>query len=604
MPLQPPTNSEPAVASFSVDADIGASLGQLTGFPTGAFGYEAPSDGYNQYQQGDFLIAKNGGGAATNLYLVTTNASGSGKVALRIFTSASGPSSSGADIILVVAKTATYAPIALSSAVYSTIAAAITAAPATGASILLLDDSYAESLTTTKPIGLIGLSSATRVNINPTNLVPLTNNSNTGVVTLRNVTLAGGTAAALTLGTGAIVEAFNCAFTGATGTITQTGAATFRGTQCAVTGGIVVATQVLNDVSTTSTTTAATSMTARACTLGACSSATSSYRNCTLTSTLSITGTASTLTLEETIVTGNFTSAITAARTVRQCTFLAGCTFAGAITMERCTNASTCTAPSLTAQNCNMTGLLTTSGTVAINQGTYLGGITYTGTTGAVTIEEARIVGTCTFTRSVTARESSFTRTTAGAAVTLTSAAAQTSRFENCTFTSTTGNAIQVAANDTCVLSAGTWKISTYIATAGAGTTQVIGQLPGGVRVTTTNVITSISATMVWSFSSTGLSGANTMQTLGGGANNPLRDVWSINPVDAYPTLAALTFYPGSDIADGWRVVVRNTSLQNSLQLVASVGDTLSADTLLPPGASRTFQYTRSGATATIVAVS
>lgn len=603
MAIQQPTNRKPAVATFATDSDIGASLVQLTGYPTGVLGYQGASDGYQQYEQGDVLLAMNLGGAATNVYLVANNSTGTGIVAIRISSLPSG-GSTGADIVLVVAKSATYSPLVLSSAVYSTIAAAIAAAPTTGASIILLDDSYAESLATTKPIGLIGLSSATRVTINPVNLVPLANNCTTGVVTLRNVTLAGGTAAALTHTTGAITEAFNSAFSGAAATITQSGAATFRGTQCAVTGGIVVATQSLIDVTTTAASTAATSSTVRGGTLAAYTSAASNFRNVNFTSTLSITGTASALALEECTIAGAFTSAITAARTVRQCSFAAGCTFAGAITMERCTNASTCTAPSLTAQNCNMTGLLTTSGTVAINQGTYLGGITYTGTTGAVTIEEARIVGTCTFTRSVTARESSFTRTTAGAAVTLTSAAAQTSRFEACTFTSTSGNAIQVAANDTCVLSAGTWNISTFIATAGAGTTQVIGQLPGGVRVTTTNVIASISATMVWSQYAGNASGANTMATLGGGANNPLRDLFSLTPLDAYPTLTSLTFYPGSEIADGWRVTVRNNSLQNSLQLVASGGDTLSADTLLPPGASRTFQYTRSGATATIVAVS
>lgn len=605
MAIRQPTNRKPAVAPFATDSDIGASLVQLTGYPTGVLGYQGASDGYQQYEQGDVLLAMNLGGAATNVYLVANNSTGTGIVAIRISSLPSG-GSTGADIVLVVAKSATYSPLALSSAVFSTIAAAITAAPATGASILLLDDTYTEALTTTKPIGLIGFSSATRVTISQASTVVLTNNCTTGTVTLRNVTLSGGTAAAITHAASAITEAFNCAFTGAASVITQAGNATFRSTQCAITGGVVVATQVHSQSTISGSSTAATSCAAANCTaIGAMSSANSAYYNCRFTSTLSITGTASTLALEECTITGAFSSAITAARAVRQCTFVAGCTFAGTITMERCTNSSTCTAPSLTSQNCNMTGLLTTSGTVVINQGTYLGGITYTGTSGSFLIEESCIVGTCSFTRAVTARQTSFTRTTAGAPITLNSAASQTSRFESCSFTATNGNGISVGTNDICQISGGTWNISTFIATSGAGSTHLVsGMLPGGVRATTSVVVATISAGIAYSQVTAGtMTGANTMSALGGGANNPLRDVFYVASADAFPALSTLAFYPGSEVSDGARVVVVNTGVQNSISLAASAGDTLNASALLEPGARRTYQYSRSGTVATISVV-
>ena len=95
MPVQVPVAIKPTFVQVASDADVGVLLVQLTGFPAGTIGYQDVSDPYQKYPLGTQLFAKNGGGASTNEYVVTSDVSGSGKVAVRIYSSGIGGTTSG-----------------------------------------------------------------------------------------------------------------------------------------------------------------------------------------------------------------------------------------------------------------------------------------------------------------------------------------------------------------------------------------------------------------------------------------------------------------------------------------------------------------------------
>lgn len=136
MANQPPNSSRSSAAAFTNVADIGAALVALTGFPAGTLGFEGPADGYRAFRPGDRLVAK--GPAATSEYVVQLNLAGTDVVAVQTFPSAAG--SSLPDIVYVTARPAKYP--GLSSAVYPDLVTGEAALPATGGTLIVLDDDY------------------------------------------------------------------------------------------------------------------------------------------------------------------------------------------------------------------------------------------------------------------------------------------------------------------------------------------------------------------------------------------------------------------------------------------------------------------------------
>lgn len=210
MAVQPTNQNRFVVAEFDADADIGAALVNLTGFGPTVFGYQAPTDGYNAYNRGDVLIAKNGPGGATNFYRVTANATGTGKVAILMASTAGagGPP----DIVYVVANPLKYTAPTLSGYVYATIDLAVAAVTAVGgASIFVLDGSYAApTLTIPNGVTITGVGIDRDAVVIDITLNPINIAARCGLANMSVVGVGGG--AQCVTGPAGYLFADNCTF--------------------------------------------------------------------------------------------------------------------------------------------------------------------------------------------------------------------------------------------------------------------------------------------------------------------------------------------------------------------------------------------------------
>ncbi len=196
------SNQKPYFYEYASDADLVASVlayGALASLSAQGFGSAlgyvlTGADPANRLPV-CFVYSRNGAGTAGRQWVVTQGTSAKCLVLIvEGSPNASGGGSSGADIVRVVAKSGTYTSPTLSSAVFSTIASAISGAP-TNAAILILNDTYTESPTINSAIALVGFGNASELTINGT----ITANA---ALVMRNITVDGGASNAVTVTAG------------------------------------------------------------------------------------------------------------------------------------------------------------------------------------------------------------------------------------------------------------------------------------------------------------------------------------------------------------------------------------------------------------------
>lgn len=261
MAVQQPAHNRPNFIEVASDADVGVGAPVSlagAGYPASVFGFSGVADPYRNYNEGDVLISKVTGGV-TRIYQIAKDAAGTPgtKVAIQVYSSAgaSGPP----DIVYVVADPLKYVLPALSSFVYPTIEAAVVDATlVSGASIVVLDGTYAAPTSSLTGINITGLGA------NPNSVViDVTANSVTiaaaASVSLKNLTVGdvGGGGNEPVLGAG-LLYAENCIFS-PTGVVDGINVNEVRLTDCAITSGnpgnaiiAPAATNVLDRVTTTS----------------------------------------------------------------------------------------------------------------------------------------------------------------------------------------------------------------------------------------------------------------------------------------------------------------------------------------------------------------
>lgn len=722
------SNQKPYFYEYASDADLVASVlpyASLTTLSAQGFGAAkgyvlTGSDSANNLPP-CFIYSRNGDGTAGR-YWVVTQGSSSKCLVLISEGSAGGSTSSGADIVRVVAKSSTYITPALSSAVYSTIVSALSGAPS-NAAILILNDSYTESPTITSPVALIGFGDSSQLTISGT----ITTNS---AIVLRNLTVAGGAGSAL-VSTAGDVTAYDCSFTSSTASINSAAAGNIvRLTQCTA-NDVSVDTMILVHSTLSGSSTAAVSITAVDSSIATLSAPRFTGRRTAVTGTLTISAGTGPIVLLDCAMAG-LTSSSTAASTVRNTTFSGATTLAGACTADG-TEFAAFSGTSLTANSTNFT-TLSLSSIATLEQGRATGAVSIAGAatldsfvaqvgstfgsslvarasnfvgalsvTGAATLKTCNCFSTSTFSNLVQASNTSFvdtvtkngaiptffascaleanavidaqsaltldntrigtslscgpvtargssvgtTSTIAGSVTawntifgTTLSVSSGTTSLYNCTVTGASshqymniaaftsflstvtlvnpdgspfphtfvqcylrtgsGNAVVTSsANDTVTFTGGSSNAATNILISGNGSARVIGSMAGGNRITTSLVADSRSLEYVHGKLVANLAANNTVVTLAGGATAPVPDLMLITPTGG---VFDLTMYPGSDLPDGYVAVYKNLSTTNSYQLVAGGTDTIesNATTLIGPGDSRRYVYSRSGTAATI----
>ena len=120
-----------------------------SGFPSSVKGYQGPGGWVDKFQNEQFIYARDTG----RLWQIQLDDQVSPQQALILIAEGSaqpsGGGSSGPDIVLVVAdKAGKYAGFSMSSAVYSTLPAAVAAVPVGGADIIMLDEFSLEEMRT------------------------------------------------------------------------------------------------------------------------------------------------------------------------------------------------------------------------------------------------------------------------------------------------------------------------------------------------------------------------------------------------------------------------------------------------------------------------
>lgn len=241
MTIQNIPNNRGVFYEVATDADVGVGAPVSlagAGYPASQLGYNNATYLYNDYNIGDVILAKNAAGS-TKLYRIAKDAAGTPgtKVAVVVFDSAGGGGGGAPDIVYVVADPLKYTTPALSSAVYATIQSAVAAATlVSGASIVVLDGSYAAPTSSLTSINITGLGS------NPNSVViDVTANSVTiaaaASVSLKNLAVldvgAGGNEPVLGAG---LLYAENCVFS-PTGVVDAINVNEVRLTNCAITSG-------------------------------------------------------------------------------------------------------------------------------------------------------------------------------------------------------------------------------------------------------------------------------------------------------------------------------------------------------------------------------
>jgi len=261
MAVQQPAHNRVNCIEVASDADVGVGAPVPlagAGYPASVFGFSGVADPYRNYNEGDILISKVTGGI-TRIYQIAKDAAGTPgtKVAIQVYSSAgtSGPP----DIVYVVADPLKYVLPALSSYVYPTIEfAVVDATLVSGASIVVLDGTYAAPTSSLTSINITGLGA------NPNSVViDVTANSVTiaaaASVSLKNLTVldvgAGGNTPVLGPG---LLYAENCIFS-PTGVVDGINVNEVRLTNCGITSGnpgnaiiAPAATNVLDRVTATS----------------------------------------------------------------------------------------------------------------------------------------------------------------------------------------------------------------------------------------------------------------------------------------------------------------------------------------------------------------